>query len=288
LTAVGCHPQNMVHGDYHAQILGQVSGYLEADHLPLGKPLRTAESFDARWQDSILHTGAIVMDSSSHESAGETPEPTGEELSPAANTRIGSGELHPGAAKVRAEILHQLRAPFQRMLADYLGCAPTVAAIQKFADKSPDRWVQGLVMLGQMAGYTKDVHVTADIGVSVRGMSDVEVRERLAAARETLATLGQGSQLPLPSQCVASGSGSGMGRALSAGPLPTTLPQASASVPRETLHADSHSPRTFSAETSDILDVEAVRINEHADTQSGHGVQSASQPASPSKPPSEG
>lgn len=154
------------------------------------------------------------MDTGNHESGIAAPSEDQPQIPAVREAGIGGGKLHPNALQVGGEITRLLRAPFQRLLADYLGCAPTAEAIRKFADKSPDRWVQGLVMLGQMAGYTKDIHVTSDSTLNVHLMSDTDVRERLQAARAALGVAQSTAALPLP------------------------LPSPKTNVPRETLRAN--------------------------------------------------
>lgn len=100
---------------------------------------------------------------------------------------IGSGELHPNAAQINKELYNMMRSPFRRMLADYLGCAPNADAVKAFANKSPDRWMQGLQMLAQLSGFTKEVKVINEFHVA--SASDGQLNERLQEVRKRVAQL---------------------------------------------------------------------------------------------------
>ena len=108
--------------------------------------------------------------------------------------RIGSGELHPNAPLIKKELAKLMRSPFRRILADYLGFAPTPEAIQRLAEKSPDRWIQGAIMLAGLAGFTKDTTVNVNHNVEVH--SDSELRERLALAEQAQTALRATRLLP--------------------------------------------------------------------------------------------
>jgi len=68
--------------------------------------------------------------------------------------------------------------PFQEMLADYMDCFPSKDAIRAAAEKYPDRFIQGMVMLTKMAGYRPDTPITQNnMFVVIQGMSDSELRQ---------------------------------------------------------------------------------------------------------------
>lgn len=69
------------------------------------------------------------------------------------------------------------RAPFRRVLAEYIGAAPTPQAIAEFAAKYPDRWAQGLAILAGLAGFQKDVNVNVTHW-NVAEMSEAQLMER--------------------------------------------------------------------------------------------------------------
>lgn len=132
--------------------------------------------------------------------SGAKPEENEEEggVSQVQESRIGSGTMHPNAEQIGVELARMMRSPFRRMLADYLGFAPTPEALKRFADKAPDRWIQGAVMLAQLSGYQKEVHVQQDVAVNVSVMSDAQIAERLAETRAKLGGFHVKQSLPLP------------------------------------------------------------------------------------------
>ncbi len=72
------------------------------------------------------------------------------------------------------------REPFREILALFLSVAPTCEALQAFANKHPDRWVQALVMLARLCGYTEELTTDAPIAVHIAQLSDAELMARLA------------------------------------------------------------------------------------------------------------
>jgi len=100
---------------------------------------------------------------------------------------------------IRSEVRRVMRDPWQRILTDYVGTAPSLKALQKFADKSPDRWIQGAVMLAQLAGYTKEINVNhGGVVEHVHVMSDADLQQRLNEARQKRALLNGQATLPIP------------------------------------------------------------------------------------------
>lgn len=87
----------------------------------------------------------------------------------------------------RTEVEHELavlsRGPFQRILADYLGFSPTPKALRKFAERSPDKWVNALGVLAQLSGFKRDEVVVNNI-VMVGSMSDYEINKRRLELRK--------------------------------------------------------------------------------------------------------
>lgn len=131
------------------------------------------------------------MDNGLEQGASEQPI---NDVTEVKQTRIGSGELHPNAPLIKKELAKLMRSPFRRILADYLGFAPTPEAIQRLAEKSPDRWIQGAIMLAGLAGFTKDTTVNVNHNVEVH--SDSELRERLALAEQAQITQQRTRLLP--------------------------------------------------------------------------------------------
>ncbi len=80
------------------------------------------------------------------------------------------------------------RVPFQKILAQLIGCAPTAEAITAFAEKHPDRWAQAVAIFGGLAGFEKGL-VALNV-YNVGSMSDVQLLAEIAKGDEGLARLG--------------------------------------------------------------------------------------------------
>ncbi len=78
------------------------------------------------------------------------------------------------------EVWNYSRTPFMRILADFLCCAPDPEAIKEFANKSPDRWAQALLLVGKMAGYHEKLLVEKNVVHQIHMLGDSELEERLA------------------------------------------------------------------------------------------------------------
>jgi len=95
------------------------------------------------------------------------------------------------AIEIRAALENRIRSPFRSVMADWLGAAPGADDLKKFSAKSPDRWSQGVAILGRLCGYSDRLEVENDVTISRRleSLSDMEVRaelDRLTAEREAL------------------------------------------------------------------------------------------------------
>jgi hypothetical protein len=82
-------------------------------------------------------------------------------------------------AQLAADVDSLSRAPFKKMLGLMLGVTPTKASLQRFANKSPDRWAQALSVLGVLAGYERGAEVNLNF-YSVKGLSDAELLREAA------------------------------------------------------------------------------------------------------------
>lgn len=181
--------------------------------------------------DNSLESGAKPEDDETQGGLSQVQEP-----------RIGSGLCHPNAAQIQVEINRMMRSPFRRILADYLGFAPTPDALKRFADKSPDRWMQGLTIIAGLAGYQKEVHVSADLNVNVHSMSDADIRAKREALAQRALEVGQKLSLPLP---------------------PPTINQQGQTVSRETkaMAANRHESTRLNADASDVQYQEHPAVN---------------------------
>jgi len=92
------------------------------------------------------------------------------------------------AIEIRAALENRVRSPFRSVMCDWLGAAPGEDDLKKFSAKSPDRWSQGVAILGRLCGYSDRLEVESDINITrrIEGLSDMEVRaelDRLTAGR---------------------------------------------------------------------------------------------------------
>lgn len=85
---------------------------------------------------------------------------------------------HPSAEDLAIELDSLSRGAFKRTLADFLLCSPTPEAIQKLAERSPDRWAQSLTMLASLAGFKKDTMEVNNLFL-VGSLSDADLMKRL-------------------------------------------------------------------------------------------------------------
>lgn len=87
-------------------------------------------------------------------------------------------------AKIAAEVAAQLRDPFQKLLVDLLDAQPNLETLEAFATRHPNKWVTAIGVIGQMAGYTKDVHVTNLNVMQIGALPDSELLKRLEQAEQ--------------------------------------------------------------------------------------------------------
>ena len=83
--------------------------------------------------------------------------------------------------KVLAQLKQLDVEPFQDRLAEYLECFPDKESIRQAAQKHPDRYIQGLVMLCRLSGYRQDSPVVQNnTFVMIQGMSDSDLHSFMA------------------------------------------------------------------------------------------------------------
>jgi len=95
------------------------------------------------------------------------------------------------ALEIRAALENRIRSPFRSVMADWIGAAPGMDDLKRFSAKSPDRYAQGLAILGRLCGYSDRLEVENDVTFTrrIEGLSDMEIRaelDRLTAEREAL------------------------------------------------------------------------------------------------------
>jgi hypothetical protein len=89
---------------------------------------------------------------------------------------------------LNAEIQNLSQAPFRKVLAEMLGCKPTIEALQAFANKAPDRWAQSVAIMAKNSGYAADKHVHEHSHHLLIGqMSDADLFARLRELETQLA-----------------------------------------------------------------------------------------------------
>jgi hypothetical protein len=109
--------------------------------------------------------------------------------------RIRRAMHEPSREEVRAELGALSRAPFRRILEDFLAAAPSTQAVAKAATKSPDRWAQSLSIIAKLGGYHEKLEIEGT--ARIHALSDVEIEqevERLVQAE--LARRGEPQAVP--------------------------------------------------------------------------------------------
>ncbi len=83
--------------------------------------------------------------------------------------------------QIAAHIAAGSREPFRQVLERFLAAAPDVDDIAQFAKRYPDRYAQGLVMLGKLSGYHERMQVDHEHRhlLEIHEMSDMELMQRL-------------------------------------------------------------------------------------------------------------
>ena len=84
--------------------------------------------------------------------------------------------------EIRQHITDSLNTPFVETLTKFMVNQPSSKAIKAHAEQSPERWVQSVMMLARLAGYSekqRPVQVN-QFFTQVTAMSDGEVRDQLA------------------------------------------------------------------------------------------------------------
>ncbi len=69
--------------------------------------------------------------------------------------------------------------PFQSLLTDLLGAAPTPLALRAYAQANPDKWMKMVDMARKSAGYSDTIKTETDITVKVGRMSDLELLKEI-------------------------------------------------------------------------------------------------------------
>lgn len=91
------------------------------------------------------------------------------------------------ADALRARLRQYDRTPFLTLLQQFVEQGPSDEAIQRMAEKWPEKWVQALVQLGRLAGFTEKTEATINVNVAISQMSDSQLADEL---RREMAELG--------------------------------------------------------------------------------------------------
>lgn len=78
------------------------------------------------------------------------------------------------------------RTPFMEILADLIQAAPTIEAIQKFAEEHPDRWAGAVKTLANLSGFHDKREIVGNINVTIGDLSDSQLQDRLAELNEKI------------------------------------------------------------------------------------------------------
>lgn len=111
-------------------------------------------------------------------------------------TRIGTAKegMLPewDADDLRKALSRYDRSPFMDLLAGFLMCAPSSAAITKLADAKPDVFVKAVSDLARISGYTDKREVEVNHRVKLETLSDSQLHDRAKALALEL-----GMELPM-------------------------------------------------------------------------------------------
>jgi len=80
---------------------------------------------------------------------------------------VAKHELPQNNPSAALELADLDRAPFIAELSDWLKQKPNRKALQKFADRFPDRWVGGVSALARLVGYADKHETTHNINVNL-------------------------------------------------------------------------------------------------------------------------
>lgn len=83
------------------------------------------------------------------------------------------------ADDVRSRLRMYDRTPFLTVLQQFIQQGPTDEAIQKMAEKWPEKWVAATVQLARIAGFTEKTESTLNVNVSIGNMSDSQLEDDL-------------------------------------------------------------------------------------------------------------
>ncbi len=76
-------------------------------------------------------------------------------------------------------LLRTERTAFTKILADLIGCAPSIEDLQKWAAKNPDRWMYTMRLASQISGFTDKIELTGNLAAQIGRLPDAELMRRV-------------------------------------------------------------------------------------------------------------
>lgn len=98
-----------------------------------------------------------------------------------------SASTRPTRSEIEVELARLSRSPFRRILADVMGCAPSLKAMTRLAENKPEKYFQSLALIAQLAGYNKEVTVEHTGTVMVGNLNDTDLNARMLEVQAALA-----------------------------------------------------------------------------------------------------
>ncbi len=84
--------------------------------------------------------------------------------------------------KIQEQLCGFSREPFRKELSRFLCFSPSDEAIQAHANKSPDRWTQGVTILARLSGINDKVDDTSQGEYSMHKFQNLSMMEQLKMA----------------------------------------------------------------------------------------------------------
>ena len=82
------------------------------------------------------------------------------------------------------------RAPFVEILAELVQGIPTPENIRVFANEHPDRWVNAIKTMANLAGYHDKLEIEGNIALDVNKMGDAQLMAKLDELGKQIKSMG--------------------------------------------------------------------------------------------------
>lgn len=83
------------------------------------------------------------------------------------------------ADDIKAQLERYDRSPFIDLLTQMFMLFPTDASLRNMATKKPDAYIQSMIALARIAGFTEKQEMTHNININVAKMSDSQLEDHL-------------------------------------------------------------------------------------------------------------